>query len=192
MRGTDVSAALLSMVLCDRHGRIHPQLRLALSRHRSCTPAWLRIDAGRGFNRRTPSPRQGPLPAARFAARGQRPTLAARRHSPDVRFRNSVISVGVDQGLLQLRLLDENDLAVPRAALYLHAPPPHHGNGYRVRAAGARAVLGAHVARIVVRSGVGRPLDRILMTASVPIPKFARSRYQAPTNFGIERTLAIY
>lgn len=71
----------------------------------------------------------------------------------------------VDQGLLQLRLLGEDGLPVPRAGLHLHAAQARDGHGFAGAPAKVGQVAGHHVHRAVVRGRLGWPLDRLFLDA---------------------------
>src|SRR4029077_12821904 len=81
-----------------------------------------------------------------------------------VRIGDSIVPLRIDQGLLQLRLLDKDGLAVPGVALYLHAAPPRDRNRSRREPAAARPLPGGDVAGPVVWGGVGRALDWFFLT----------------------------
>src|SRR5262249_18611587 len=90
--------------------------------------------------------------------------VVARQPRLDARVRYCPVSVGSDQVLLQLSLLDKNDGTPACAPFYLHLSSPSRANEHGVRSIAARPVDCADVVDAVGWRGMGRSLDRVFIS----------------------------
>src|SRR5580704_14175340 len=159
------------MVVRNANRRSDTQFDLAVPGDRGLPPARSRSDGGRRVARRSASSGGGPDQAAGRAALGGRTAVVVWKPGLDGRVGYSLVPLRNAQVPLQLRLLDQDDVARPVSPLYLHDSPPRDSCRFDLRSPAAQPRYRDHIAGSMVWRCVGRTLDRVFLKQRARTPK---------------------